>query len=182
MSYQDQIFASISKLDKDLSKYPVLETFEKQTGVPKSYGVLGGVGFYLFLIFLNFGGIGELLANIAGFVIPGYYSLLALDSPSKSDDTQYLTYWVVFAFFSVVEYWSRAILYWIPFYWFFKVIFVLYLGLPQFGGATVVYKNVVRPIAQKVTGSNAADHVTSVASELKEKVETASASATGVEI
>ncbi|KAK9385615.1 TB2/DP1, HVA22 family-domain-containing protein [Lipomyces mesembrius] len=176
MSYQDQIFAGISKLDRELNKYHILDKLEKQTGVPKSYGVLGAVGIYLFLIFLNFGGIGELLANLAGLVIPGYYSLLALDSPGAADDTQYLTYWVVFAFFSVIEFWSRAILYWIPFYWFFKVIFVLYLGLPQFNGAKLVYKTVVKPVSAKlITYSGQAS---SVASSLKEKVDAASSATT----
>ncbi|KAK9313539.1 TB2/DP1, HVA22 family-domain-containing protein [Lipomyces starkeyi] len=176
MSYQDQIFAGISKLDKELNKYHILDKLEKQTGIPKSYGVLGAVGIYLFLIFLNFGGIGELLANLAGLVIPGYYSLLALDSPGTADDTQYLTYWVVFAFFSVIEFWSRAILYWIPFYWFFKVIFVLYLGLPQFHGAKLVYKTVVKPVSAKLI--TRAGQASSVASSLKEKVDAASSATT----
>ena len=34
---------------------------------------------------------GQFLTNIAGFVIPGYYSLEALFSVSKTDDTQWLT-------------------------------------------------------------------------------------------
>ncbi|KAK9448951.1 TB2/DP1, HVA22 family-domain-containing protein [Limtongia smithiae] len=180
MSYQDQIYAFVGKLDKELDNYPVLDKLAKQVGIPKAYGALGAVGFYFFLIFLNFGGIGELLANLAGFVIPGYYSLLALESPGTADDTQYLTYWVVFAFFSVLEFWSRAILYWIPFYWFFKVIFVLYLGLPQFQGAKLVYKTVVKPVSVKLVG--ATPKLASVASALKEKAEAAaSATTTGAE-
>lgn len=99
--------------------------------VPKSYILLGFVGFYFILIFLNIGGIGQLLSNIAGLVIPGYYSLLALETPGKADDTQYLTYWVVFATLNVFEFWSKAILYWVPFYYLFKTAFLLYIGLPS---------------------------------------------------
>ena len=69
-----------------LSKYPALNNFEKQTSVPKAYAVLGLAGLYFFLIFFNIAG--EFLVNIAGFVIPGYYSLNALFSASKVDDTQ----------------------------------------------------------------------------------------------
>jgi hypothetical protein len=41
---------------------------------------------------------GQLLVNFAGFVIPGYYSLEALFSVSKVDDTQWLT-----VYFSVLS-------------------------------------------------------------------------------
>jgi len=51
--------------------------------------VLGLAGLYFFLIFFNIAG--EFLVNIAGFIIPGYYSLEALFSASKVDDTQWLT-------------------------------------------------------------------------------------------
>jgi receptor expression-enhancing protein 5/6 len=54
--------------------------------VPKVYAILGLVGLYFFLIFFNIAG--AFLVNIAGFVIPGYYSLNALFSASKVDDTQ----------------------------------------------------------------------------------------------
>lgn len=54
--------------------------------MPKVYVVLGLVALYFFLIFFNIAG--EFLVNLAGFVIPGYYSLEALFSASKSDDTQ----------------------------------------------------------------------------------------------
>jgi hypothetical protein len=51
--------------------------------------ILGLAGLYFFLIFFNIAG--EFLVNIAGFIIPGYYSLDALFSSSKVDDTQWLT-------------------------------------------------------------------------------------------
>jgi hypothetical protein len=54
--------------------------------VPKVYVILGLGALYFFLIFFNIAG--EFLVNIAGFVIPAYYSLNALFSASKTDDTQ----------------------------------------------------------------------------------------------
>jgi hypothetical protein len=48
--------------------------------------VLGLLGLYFFLVFFNIAG--EFLVNFAGFIIPGYYSLEALFSTSKADDTQ----------------------------------------------------------------------------------------------
>ena len=69
-----------------LSKYPTLNNLEKQTSVPKVYVVLGLAGLYFFLVFFNIAG--AFLVNLAGFAIPGYYSLSALFSASKIDDTQ----------------------------------------------------------------------------------------------
>lgn len=86
MSFQDRAQHQVSQLDKELSKYQVLNDFEKQTSVPKVYAVLGLAGLYFFLVFFNIGG--EFLVNFAGFIIPGYYSLGALFSASKVDDSQ----------------------------------------------------------------------------------------------
>jgi receptor expression-enhancing protein 5/6 len=91
------------------------------------------------------------LTNLAGFAIPGYYSLNALFTTTKVDDTQWLTwvyslcttceamliiepdrYWVVFAFFSVIEA-AFSVTYWLPFYYIFKFVLIMWLGLPQFG-------------------------------------------------
>lgn len=69
-----------------MSKYPALNNLEKQTSVPKVYVILGLLGLYFFLIFFNIAG--GFLVNFAGFLIPGYYSLDALFSASKVDDTQ----------------------------------------------------------------------------------------------
>jgi hypothetical protein len=62
---------------------------EKQTSIPKVYAFLGLIATYFFFIFFNIGG--QLLTNVAGFVIPGYYSLEALFTVGKADDTQWLT-------------------------------------------------------------------------------------------
>ena len=64
----------------------MLNDFEKQTGIRKVYAFLGLVGIYFFLVFFNIAG--EFLVNFAGFLIPGYFSLDALFSASKTDDTQ----------------------------------------------------------------------------------------------
>lgn len=86
--------SSIQETDKalrqlQLSKYPVLSNLEKQAGVPKTYAVIGVATLYFFFIVFNLAG--QLLTNLAGFVIPGYFSLEALFSSGKSDDTQWLT-------------------------------------------------------------------------------------------
>ncbi|KAL8863385.1 MAG: hypothetical protein Q9178_000066 [Gyalolechia marmorata] len=93
MSFQDKAQHQIGQIDKELSKYPALNNFEKQTSVPKVYAFLGIAGIYFFLVFFNIAG--EFLVNFAGFIIPGYYSLDALFSSGKTDDTQFcLVLWM----------------------------------------------------------------------------------------
>lgn len=57
--------------------------------MPKTYAVIGAITLYFFFIVFNLGG--QLLTNLAGFAIPGYYSLNALFTASQADDTQWLT-------------------------------------------------------------------------------------------
>ncbi|KAF2012718.1 hypothetical protein BU24DRAFT_412051 [Aaosphaeria arxii CBS 175.79] len=157
MSIQDRAQNHISQLDKELSKYPALNNFEKQTSVPKVYAVLGLAALYFFLIFFNIAG--GFLVNIAGFVLPGYYSLAALFSVSKVDDTQWLTYWVVFAFLTVFESAVSAV-YWFPFYYTFKFVLVLWMALPQTGGAQIIFRSFIHPVFSRYfsqTGSTAAN-------------------------
>lgn len=76
----------LSYRDSQLSKYGPLNQFESQTSVPKVYVILGLGALYFFLVFFNIAG--GFLVNIAGFVVPGYYSLEALFSVGQTDDTQ----------------------------------------------------------------------------------------------
>jgi len=166
MSIQDRAQGHISAIDKELSKYPALNNLEKQTSVPKVYAFLGLIGIYFFFIFFNIGG--QLLTNLAGFIIPGYYSLDALFSASKTDDTQWLTYWVVFAFLTVFESAISAV-YWFPFYYTFKFAFTLWLALPQTGGAQIVFRSVIQPVFSRYfSGSGSA------AANLRSKVDSVS--------
>jgi len=157
MSFQDKAQHHIGAIDKELSRYPVLNDFEKQTNVPKVYVFLGLAGVYCFLVFFNIGG--EFLVNFAGFIIPGYYSLDALFSTSKVDDTQWLTYWVVYAFFTVIESVINAV-YWFPFYYVFKFILILWMALPVTNGAQIVFRSFIQPVFSRFfsqTGSASAD-------------------------
>ncbi|KAI2608650.1 TB2/DP1, HVA22 family-domain-containing protein [Hypoxylon fragiforme] len=155
MSAQDRVQHYVSQLDRELSKYPALNNLEKQTAVPKVYAVIGVATLYLFFIIFNLGG--QLLTNFAGFVVPGYYSLVALFSTTKADDTQWLTYWVVFAFFSVLES-AVSVVYWFPFYYTFKFVFLLWLSLPI--GAQLIFRSFMQPMLGRYfseSGSTAAN-------------------------
>lgn len=80
------------------------------------------------------------------YLFLAYRSIKALETPNKDDDTKWLTYWVVFALFSIIEYFSDIILWWFPFYWLFKCAFHIWCFAPiQNNGSIVIYNRVIRP-------------------------------------
>ncbi|KAJ7058817.1 TB2/DP1, HVA22 family-domain-containing protein [Mycena amicta] len=135
----------VNQLDKELTKYPFLNNFEQRTQVPKTYAVLGGAALLVFLHLIN--PLAALISNIVGWGLPAYLSFKAIESPSPQDDIQWLTYWVVFGFFNLLEGLAvRVLLYYIPWYWAFKTIFILWLQLPAFRGAQTTYTAVLKPV------------------------------------
>ncbi|PRP78442.1 snoRNP pseudouridylase box H/ACA snoRNP complex protein Gar1 [Planoprotostelium fungivorum] len=100
------------------------------------------------------GYISSFIANTAGMAYPVYASFKAIESTETTDDTQWLTYWVVFSkslirFFTLLESVSDRIAFWFPFYYELKLIALVALQLPQFRLASVLYENYIRPFFKK---------------------------------
>jgi receptor expression-enhancing protein 5/6 len=74
---------------------------------------------------------------------------LAIETKNKGDDTQWLVYWVIFAFFSIIEVFVDILLYWIPFYHAFKLAFLLWAMLPQTKGAKFLYDAFLKDFLKK---------------------------------
>ncbi|CAG8473739.1 11818_t:CDS:2 [Paraglomus brasilianum] len=147
---QSQFKSYNAQLDKELSKYTIFNTVEKRTNVPKTYLALGVGAFMFVLIFFDFAG--QLLSNLVGWVYPAYRSFKAIETTEKTDDTQWLTYWAVYGFVALVEFFSNLILYWVPFYYLIKTLFFLWLFLPQFKGAQTLYTRFLRPALLQYSG------------------------------
>ncbi|CAM8878346.1 unnamed protein product [Rhodiola kirilowii] len=75
---------------------------------------------------------------------PLYASVIAIESTSKVDDEQWLAYWILYSFLTLMEMVLQPILEWIPIWYTVKLIFVAWLVLPQFKGAAFMYDRYVR--------------------------------------
>jgi receptor expression-enhancing protein 5/6 len=121
----------------------VLNTLSAKTGVPikslMQYTLASGV----VLVML---GIGQTyITNVIGVAYPAFMSFMALESEGLDDDKQWLTYWVCFGAFNILDTFAGIILRIIPFYFFLKCGFLVYLMHPSFLGATQVYNSFILP-------------------------------------
>ncbi|KAF4528346.1 hypothetical protein B566_EDAN006601 [Ephemera danica] len=145
-----QVTALKDNLDKSLHEEgrpwtPILGKAEEKTGVKRTYIVLAVLA--LLGLYLLFGYGAQLLCNVIGFIYPAYCSMKAIESRAKEDDTKWLTYWVVFAVFSLFEFFSDLLLSWFPFYYLAKCLFLAWCFAPiQTNGSLVVYNRIIRPI------------------------------------
>lgn len=134
--------------DKKSQFTPYFERAEKMTGVKRIYlaqALLGILGLYLIV-----GRAAQFVCNLIGFVYPAYKSLVALETSHKEDDSKWLTYWIVFAAFSVVEFFSDCLMSWFPLYWLAKIVFLLYCSADiPINGSAVIYNRLIRPFFLK---------------------------------
>ncbi|XP_024392606.1 HVA22-like protein e [Physcomitrium patens] len=97
-----------------------------------------------------------LAGPIVMLLYPLYASVMAIESPFKEDDQQWLTYWVLYSFVSLLEMAAAPVFAWIPLYSTIKLAVAAWLVLPQFRGGFILYEKYVRPNFQNVTGYSGA--------------------------
>ena len=162
----------IAKADKALHQpgklKDIADKVESLTGVKRIYIFQGVLG--LFVLYMVFGYFAQFVCNALGFAYPAYASIVAVESSSKEDDTKWLTYWIVFAAFSLLDFFSSFILSWVPFYWLAKVIFLVWCFLPSHmienNGTDFIYTRVIRPYFQRHTSS-----VDAITSQVRDKIQ-----------
>lgn len=124
---------------------PPLAKLEAVSALKRTYLAIGFLA--LLALYLCIGTYAELVCNAIGFFWPAYQTLKAAEIRSKEDDTKLLVYWVIFAFLSLVEFFSDAIANIFPPYFLIKLIFLLWLLLPmERNGVHIIYYKVIQPL------------------------------------
>ena len=97
-------------------------------------------------MFVVFGIGSSLLTTLIGVAYPAFMSFVALESDGEDDDKQWLTYWVVFGVFSILDQFAGIILALIPFYYVLKVALLIWMFHPASHGAITLYNNFILPL------------------------------------
>ncbi|KAL7452423.1 hypothetical protein ACHAWC_004138 [Mediolabrus comicus] len=140
----DIVHAQLAQIRRRLGGIPALQKLEEKANVPKEYAVLGAV-LSLFL-FIEDG----VLCNVIGFIYPAIKSFQALENRVGSEvTTQWIIYWVIYSFFSIIEVFIDVLLYFIPTYYPFKVAFLLWAMMPQLQGAKFFYDCFLKDFLKK---------------------------------
>ena len=106
---------------------------------------IGYLGAAYFVYFLAPGGLNEFAIRLFATVYPGIVSLVAVGSDGGSDDKQWLAYWPVWTLFSLIVMEVDGLVT-IPGWYSLELAGVMYLLLPAFNGATVIFDSVVIPL------------------------------------
>jgi receptor expression-enhancing protein 5/6 len=103
----------------------------------------GGALFGLFLVFFLCPP--QLVFSAVGVGYPTYASLKMLAEDKTEDAAMWITYWCLFSLLKVVMNPLDFILGFLPFYFYLKLVLLVWLFSPTTKGAGVVYEKVVKP-------------------------------------
>lgn len=149
----DGFFQTLQKFDeqlnKDFAKYEWLapvSIISEVTGVTRTK--IMAIGGFMIAYACTIG-FGRIISNMVGFLYPAYRSYKAVKTEDKDDDTQWLIYWVVYAFFTVGDGMFGYFFSWLPLYFFIKIGFLIWCMHPRTKGATFILNNVIIPFLEK---------------------------------
>ena len=141
----DKVNQFTRPLNKYAEKVPQIVEISKKAGVEP--GVLLGAALLVssLVIIICFGWV--LLTVIMTVVYPSVKSIQALETKDTDEDDKYwLTYWILFGIFTLLDSFGGIVLNFIPFYPYLKLLFFIYLMHPKTQGAAFIYSTFVKPI------------------------------------
>ena len=134
-------------LDPYASMIPALVNLSAQADVNPGaiLGVIGGVFLIILLILQGW----SILITSVTVLYPALHSIRAIESEAEDDDKVWLTYWMVFGVFNVIETFFGFIFWFVPYWGWIRPGLFVWLLLPNFNGSKIIYDSVLRPICDK---------------------------------
>ena len=142
----DQLQAKLDIWNQNLLKVGPIKDLHLKTNLPPIVFAVAPILLLVFAIALDIGA--SLCTCTVGVIYPTIQSILALESKSADDDKQWLTYWSIYGLLVVFDQIS-FITNNIPYYFFLKVCFLIWLFNPATNGATIIYTKGISPLLKK---------------------------------
>jgi len=121
------------------------ELIEEKTKIHIEYFVVALA--FIPLIMVYYGYFGKTVSDLVGFLYPVFATIKSIEAKNSEDVYYWVTYWVVYSLFNVIEDFVDALLHWwLPLFYPLKMAFFIWLYLPQTNGAKLAYKHVVLKI------------------------------------
>ena len=144
---KEQLQKSTAILDPYASQIPPLRDGADKLKVNPGL-LLGGALSIVFLIIMLIKG-WIIMMTFITVLYPAVFSIRAIESPQVDDDKQWLTYWMVYGVLQVLETFFGFIFWIIPYWDWIKLGFFIWLLLPNFKGAELIYYSVIAPLMKK---------------------------------
>lgn len=141
----------VVELCRPLNKYgdrvPQLVDLSKKANLPTGVLLAAIMAVSSVLVLILFGG--TILSVIFTVLYPSIQSIKAIESEGENDDKEWLTYWTIFGLFHLLDEFGGFVLSFIPFYFYIRIAFFVFLMAPQTKGALTIYKYLVGPILKQ---------------------------------
>ena len=93
--------------------------------------------------------LGPYMISLIGILCPIYLNFKSFERFEKDDDKYFLKYWVIFGLLNMFDIFGSFIINRIPMYYAIKLVFLIWMFLPNFQGSILVYDFVIDPLFNK---------------------------------
>ena len=120
----------------------------KKIGLSEGQIILIGIVVWILIICVLLGAV--ILVLFISVLYPCLKSIQALETKeNEEDDKVWLTYWCVFGIFNTMDDFLGFVLESVPFYFYIKVGFFIWMMLPTTQGAAIIYNQAMKPFMKK---------------------------------
>ena len=125
-------------------KVPQIKDLAQKAGVDSGV-ILAAGGLVASLITLAIFG-ATILTLVITVLYPAAKSIQALETDSTDDDKEWLTYWIIFGIFTLLDDFLGFVMNLIPYYFWVRLAFFVFLFAPQTKGSMIIYDKAVKPL------------------------------------